>query len=60
MTFYTAKLRVKELAEALGTDISDVISICSLLGIPANSPLTSLTIEQCKKVVDYYEEKTID
>ena len=51
-----SKLRLKELAEALNSDTSDLIAICILLKIPANSPLTSLTIEQCKKVVEYYEE----
>ncbi len=56
MTFHATKLRIRELAQALQVDPSDVIAICILLDIPASSPLTSLTIEQCKKITDYYEK----
>ena len=55
MKFNSAKLRVKELSEALNQQTEDVIAVCSILGIQANSPLTSLSIEQCKRVTDYYE-----
>ena len=53
MVFYKAKLRVKELADALSIDTSDIISACTLLKIPASSPLSSLSVEQCKKIIDY-------
>ncbi len=56
MNFHTARLRVKELAEALNIDSSDVIASCIILKIPASSPLTSLSIEQCKRVTDFYEK----
>ena len=49
MIFNVARLRVKELAEALGVDSSEIISTCTLLQIPASSPLSSLSIEQSKK-----------
>ncbi len=57
MTFHTAKLRVKELADALNVDESDIIATCAILKIPASSPLTSLSIEQCKKISDFYENE---
>ncbi len=56
MIFHTPKLRVKELAEALKVDCSEVIATCTILRIPASSPLTSLSIEQCKKVTEFYEK----
>ncbi len=46
MNFKVARLRVKELAEALSVDSAEVIATCTLLKIPASSPLTSLTVEQ--------------
>ncbi len=56
MTFHTAKLRVKELAGELGVDSSEIIASCILLNIPASSPLSSLSIEQCKKIIEYLRE----
>ena len=55
MIFHTAKLRVKELAEALNVDCEDLIATCIILKIPASSALTSLSIEQCIKVSEFYE-----
>ena len=49
------KLRVKEIAEALGSEPSDIIAICTILKIPANSRISLLTIEDAKKVTDYFE-----
>ena len=51
------KLRVKELAEALEVDTSDILAICAILKIPAASRISSLTIEEAKQVTDYYERK---
>ena len=53
MVFHIAKLRVKELAEALSVDTDEIISACTLLKIPATSPLSSLSVENCKKIIDY-------
>ena len=49
-------LRVLELAEALDTETSDVISICVILNLNATSRLSMLTFEDCKKVTDYFEK----
>ena len=56
MTFNVARLRVKELAEALNVDSSEIIAICILLKIPATSPLSSLSIEQSKEIIDYLQK----
>lgn len=56
MTFHTAKLRIKELADALNVDCADVIATCIILKIPATSPLTSLSIEDCKKITQFYDK----
>ncbi len=53
MTFHTTKLRVKELSETIGIDSPELIATCTLLDIPASSPLSSLTIEQCRRIIDY-------
>ena len=53
MTFNVARLRVKELAEALGVDSPEIIATCTLLKITASSPLSSLTVEQSKEIIDY-------
>ncbi len=53
MVFNIARLRVKELAEALEVEIPEIIAICTILKIPASSPLTSLSLEQCKEVINY-------
>tara|TARA_Y100001968_G_scaffold266533_1_gene256098 strand:- start:4049 stop:4225 length:177 start_codon:yes stop_codon:yes gene_type:complete len=57
MVFHKAKLRVKELADALSIDSPEIIAICILLEIPATSPLSSLTIDQCKDIIDYIKSK---
>ena len=56
MNFRSAKLRVKELAELLSVDSPEIIAICTLLKIPASSTLSSLTVEQCKEVIDYLKK----
>ena len=56
MTFNAARLRVKELAEALNLDSPEIIAICILLKIPATSPLSSLSIEQSKEIIDYLQK----
>ena len=56
MTFNVARLRVKELAEALNVDSPEIISICILLKIPATSPLSSLSVEQSKEIIDYIQK----
>jgi len=53
MIFHVAKLRVKELAEALCVDSTEIIVTCTLLKIPASSPLSSLSVGQCKEIIDY-------
>ncbi len=53
MVFHISKLRVKELAEALQVDSTEIITACILLKIPASSPLSSLSVDQCKEVIDY-------
>ena len=52
MIFKVARLRIKELAEALSVDSAEIIAICTLLKIPATSPLSSLSVQQCKKIID--------
>tara|TARA_Y100000589_G_C26858261_1_gene508858 strand:- start:5 stop:178 length:174 start_codon:yes stop_codon:yes gene_type:complete len=49
-------LRVLELAEALGIETSEVISICTILNLNATSRLSVLTFEECKKITDYFEK----
>ena len=56
MTFNVARLRVKELAEALNVDSPEIIAICILLKIPATSPLSSLSVEQSKEIIDYLQK----
>tara|TARA_B100001250_G_scaffold261462_1_gene225221 strand:- start:725 stop:898 length:174 start_codon:yes stop_codon:yes gene_type:complete len=55
MVFHSAKLRVKELAKELDVDYPEIISTCILLQIPATSPLSTLSVDQCKKIIDYLE-----
>tara|TARA_Y100001968_G_C19180226_1_gene630008 strand:- start:165 stop:341 length:177 start_codon:yes stop_codon:yes gene_type:complete len=57
MNFKTPRLRIKELSEALGMDSSDLIAVCTILKIPASSPLSSIKIEECKRTIDYIERK---
>ena len=56
MVFYMARLRVKELAEALSVDSAEIIATCTLLNIPASSSLSSLSVEQSKEIIDYIQK----
>ncbi len=56
MIFNVARLRVKELAEVLNVDSPEIISTCVILKIPASSPLTSLSVDQSKDIIDYIEK----
>ena len=60
MNFHIARLRVKELAEALSVDSPDIIATCTILKIPASSPLSSLSVEQSKKIIDYIQKTVVD
>ena len=55
MNFNVAKLRVKELAEALDVDSPEIIATCVLLEIPASSSLSSLSIEESKQIIEYIQ-----
>ena len=57
MILNVARLRVKELAEALSVDTSEIIATCCLLEIPASSPLSTLSVKQCKEIIDYIQKK---
>jgi len=50
-------LRVLELSEALNVDISDILAISTILKIKATSRLSMLSFEECKKIINYYENK---
>ena len=56
MIFNVARLRVKELAEALNMDSPEIIATCTLLKIPASSPLSSLSVEQSKEIIDFIQK----
>ena len=56
MNFKVARLRVKELAEALSVDSPEIIATCIVLKIPASSPLSSLSVEQSKEIIDYIQK----
>ena len=56
MIFNVARLRVKEVAEALSVDSPEIIAACTLLKIPGSSPLSSLTVEQSKEIIDYIQK----
>ncbi len=56
MIFNVARLRVKELAHALSVDSTEIIATCTLLKIPASSPLSSLSVEQSKEIIDYIQK----
>ena len=56
MTFHIAKLRVKELAKAIGVESPDIIATCTLLKIPASSPLSILSVDQCKEIINYLKK----
>ena len=53
MVFHIAKLRVKELAKAIGVDSPEIIATCTLLKIPASSQLSILSVDQCKEIINY-------
>tara|TARA_B100000700_G_scaffold314404_1_gene400910 strand:+ start:1257 stop:1430 length:174 start_codon:yes stop_codon:yes gene_type:complete len=57
MVFHKARVRVKELAETLGVETDEIIATCILLKIPASSPLTSLSVVECKKIIDYLKKE---
>ena len=57
MVFHPARLRIKELANALDTDSDEIIAICILIEIPASSPLSILSVDQCKEIIDYFENQ---
>ena len=59
MNFNVARLRVKELAEALSVDTAEIIATCTLLKIAASSPLSSLSIEQSKEIIDYIQKNSL-
>ena len=50
-------LRVLELSEALNVDSSDLLAVCVILNLKATSRLSMLSLEECKKITDYYENK---
>ncbi len=56
MIFHIARLRVKELAEALSVDSPEIIATCTILKIPATSPLSSLSVKQSKEIIDYIQK----
>ena len=58
MIFHKAKLRVKELAELLGVDSPEIVATCIILKIPASSQLSSLSVDECKEIIEYLKEKT--
>ena len=57
MVFNIAKFRGKDLAYELSTDSSEIIATCILLEIPATSPLSTLSIVQCKEIIDYLKKE---
>ena len=59
MTFHKTKLRVKELAKLLDLDYPEIISTCVLLEIPASSPISSLSLDQCKRIIDSLKSNNI-
>ena len=56
MIFHVARLRVKELAKILRVDSPEIIATCTILKIPATSPLSSLSVEQSKEIIDYIQK----
>ncbi len=48
-------LRVLELSEALNVDSQDLLAVCAILKFKATSRLSMLSLEECKKITDYYE-----
>ena len=56
MVFNIAKLRVKELAKVIGIEYPEIIATCVILKIPASSPLSMLSVDQCKEIIDYLKK----
>ena len=50
-------MRVLELAEDLKVEIADMIAVCIVLHIPANSRISCLTKDHIEQLVDYYENQ---
>ena len=50
-------LRVIEIAKRLNKNTDDVIAVCILLNIPANSRISCLSDEHVKKLTAYYKAK---
>ena len=49
-------IRVLELSEWIQKNTDDIIAICVLLDIPANSRISCLTDENAQKIINYYKE----
>ncbi len=56
MVFKVARLRVKELADALSVDSPEIIAVCTILKIPASSSLSSLSVEQSKQIIEFIQK----
>ena len=51
-------LRVLELSQAINVDSSDLLAVCAILKLKATSRLSMLSFEECKKITDYFENKS--
>ena len=51
-------LRVLELSQALNVDSSDLLAVCAILKFKATSRLSMLSFEECKKITNYFENKS--
>tara|TARA_B100000945_G_scaffold194479_1_gene156234 strand:- start:232 stop:396 length:165 start_codon:yes stop_codon:yes gene_type:complete len=51
-------LRVLELSQALNVDSSDLLAVCAILKLKATSRLSMLSFEECKKITNYFENKS--
>ena len=60
MVFQKATLRVKELSKALHVDIPEIIAICVILKIPASTPLSTLSIDQCKEIIEFFKKTNLE
>ena len=49
-------LRVKQLAEALNKDTSDILSVCMILKFRATSKISLLTFKECKAITDFFDK----
>ena len=50
-------IRVLELDEQLKVGTDDLLAVCTLLAIPANSRVSCLSPEHIKKLTAYYQEE---